>query len=109
MIDCILVVQEVGDEHPFCCSEAADPIASEVEVEVEADKTDVGDLLSCSQTSWLGDGDLSDWDDGDIDIPLSQSTDLRGYGCIGFLFGRGGGISTCLTEPSKPPFDSRTT
>lgn len=47
LIDCILVVQEVGEEHPFCCSEAADPIASEV----NADKTDVGDLLSCSLTN----------------------------------------------------------
>lgn len=99
MIDCRFVVQEVGEEHPFCCSKPEDPIAS--------DKTDVGDSLSCSLQNWFGDGDLSGRDDGDF--PLTKSTDLRGYGCTGFLLGRGGGITIGLMEPSKPPFDSRTT
>ena len=50
----------------------------------------------------FGDGDLSDT----FECPLNESANLRGYGCNGFLLGRGGGISIGLTEISVLPSDS---
>jgi len=49
------VVHEVGEEHALHGSESADPNESEA----KADKTEVGDWFSFSDTDELGDGDLS--------------------------------------------------
>lgn len=55
LIECISVVHEVGEEHALHGSESADPNVSEA----KADKTEVGDWFSFSDTDELGDGDLS--------------------------------------------------
>lgn len=53
--------------------------------------------------------------DGDISVsfgmvgPLKELTDLRGYGCRGFLLGRGGGMLIGCIEPSSLTSDSLTT
>lgn len=97
----ISVVQEFGERHLLVCSEnAADPNASEP-------STEVGDWVSFSATDRLMDGDVSD--SFGTNCPLKESTDLRGYGWRGFLFGRGGGMSIGWIGLSALPSGSRTT
>lgn len=57
-----------------------------------ADKTDTGDPLSCSEKDGIGEEDCSGrFLSGTLVVHKFSS--LRGYGCNGFRFGRGGGIS----------------
>ena len=66
------MVHEVGEEHALHGSESADPNVSEA----KADKTEVGDWFSFSDTDELGDGDLSSW----LEAPVTSRTltGLRG-------------------------------
>lgn len=77
------MVQEFGDRHLLVCSENTS--------EPNADSTDVGDWVSLSATDGFMDADISG--SFEMDCPLKESTDLRGYGWRGFLLGRGGGMS----------------
>lgn len=73
-----------------------------------ADNTDVGDWFSCSEEERLGDAELDGFSSAEITFLMGE-TCLRGYGCIGFLLGLGGGISIGFTEQASPLLDSRTT
>lgn len=76
--------------------------------EPTVDNTDFGDLFSWSEDDRFGDMDLLGLSGRKIPF-WGGFTSLRGYGCIGFLFGRGGGISMAFTEFESPVLDSRTT
>lgn len=56
LIECMSVVHDIGEGQTLCCSETADPNASDP----TAEKTEVGDSVSFSATNEFGDGDLSD-------------------------------------------------
>lgn len=99
----ISVVQEFGERHLLVCSENWDPNASEPTV----DSTEVGDGVSFSATNRFVDGDISV--SFGMQCPLKELTDLRGYGCRGFLLGRGGGMLISCIELSALPSDSLTT
>lgn len=94
-------MQEYGEGHLLVFSENADPNTSEP----NADNAEVGDWVSFARADRFGDGDLSDA----FECPLNESAKLRGYGCNGFLFGRGGGMSIGFMKLSALPSDSRTT
>lgn len=97
------VADETGDEQPFDGFETVDSIVSDS----IANKTDDGDWFSCSEIDAIGDEGLSGC--SETDNPFEDWwTSLRGYGCSGFLLGRGGGISMDFTE-LELLLDSRTT
>jgi len=63
--------------------------------------------VSFSATNRFVDGDISV--SFGMQCPLKELTDLRGYGCRGFLLGRGGGMLISCIELSALPSDSLTT
>lgn len=73
-----------------------------------ADNTDVGDWFSSPEVNMFDDMDSIGFS-GAAASDFTVLTSLRGYGCKGFLFGRGGGISIAFAEPESPFVESRTT
>lgn len=76
--------------------------------EQAADNTDVGDRFSSPEVNTFDDTDKVGFS-GAAASDFTALTSLRGYGCKGFLFGRGGGISIAFPEPESPFVESRTT
>jgi hypothetical protein len=94
---------ETGDP-TLSVARASDPTCALV-------NTDLGEPFSCSYQdgstcSWGLSGCLREGASLPGELPS-----LRGYGCVGFLFGRGGGIRICgaTAAPLPSPEDSRVT
>jgi len=129
----------VADWHPFSCSlnevpTGSDPTADETgEVQLfkrseadeahvsdpTADRTEVGERSSCSfpdifDSNWVScsgteSSGVKHHSCLSIAGMLGELPSLRGYGCRGFLLGRGGGISILFASPKLSPADTRTT
>lgn len=96
--------EETGDKLPFGVFELLEPSVSEP----ITDNTDFGDWFSASEIDKFGDGDFVEHSPIEISL-LSGCTSFRGYGCTGFRFGLGGGISIGSTEQVLLPSWSRET
>jgi len=93
-----------GDVQRFGMFERNELIVSDP----NGDRTDVGEPFSCSYADRMGDEDRPS-------LPMVRPPllggfpILRGYGCAGFLLGRGGGISIGFMLPVPLDADSLTT
>lgn len=95
---------ETGDRLPSGEFQSVAPGGSEQ----NADNTEVGDWLSSVGRHASGATERAGLSSTKA-VALVEVDNFRGYGCKGFLFGRGGGISIAFTEAASPLLDSRTT